>query len=50
MASGGLRPKRAVRGFVRWTWTVPPNAPVGKARIYVECGSTVAEAKLSIVA
>jgi len=50
IAADGLRPKSAVRGFVRWTWMVPPTTPIGKARIYVECGSTMASTKLSIVA
>jgi len=50
MATDGLSPKHAVRGFVRWTWIVPPTTPIGNARIFVECGSTIAKANLAIVA
>ena len=48
VAAESLRPKRAANGLVRWTWKVAPGAPVGAARVFVECGSTIVRSKLTI--
>jgi|SRR5829696_10454614 len=48
VAATGLEQKRAVKGFVRWTWTIGPQSPAGNARIFVECGTKIVKTKLKI--